>query len=98
MTQMRVPNSTMRNTNVGRQISQNFRTVTGHAGKTRRFLIHADDGRGKAVEMDHLDLPRGMTMHEYHRNEHPLKVADVLITAGCREGFVWRDSHQKKSR
>ncbi len=70
--------------------SQNFRTITGHAGKTRRFLIYADNGQGKAVEVDRLDLPREMAMHEFRGNEHPLQVADVLITAGCGEGFVRR--------
>ena len=45
--------------------SQNFRTITGHAGKTRRFLIYADDGSGKAVEIDRLDLPKEMSMHAF---------------------------------
>ena len=70
--------------------SQNFRTITGHAGKTRRFLIYADDGRGKAVEIDRLDLPREMSMHEFRGNEHPLQAARVLITGGCGEGFIRR--------
>ncbi len=70
--------------------SQNFRTITGHAGKTRRFLIHADDGNGRAMEVDRLDLPREMAMHEFRGTEHPLQQVDVLITAGCGQGFVRR--------
>ena len=70
--------------------SQNFRTITGHAGKTRRFLIYADDGTGKAVEVERLDLPREMAIHEFRGHEHPLQEADVLITAGCGQGFVRR--------
>ncbi len=70
--------------------SQNFRTITGHAGKTRRFLIYADDGQGKAVEIDRLDLPKEMSMHEFRGTEHPIQIADVLITTGCGEGFIRR--------
>ncbi len=70
--------------------SQNFRTVTGHAGKTRRFLIYTDDGQGQAVEVDRLYLPKEMSMHEFRGDSHPIQAADVLITAGCGEGFARR--------
>lgn len=68
--------------------SQNFRTVTGHAGKTRRFLIYEIDGEGNPVEVDRLDLPKDMSMHEWKGGPHPIDVVDVLITAGSGEGFV----------
>lgn len=68
--------------------SQNFRTVTGHAGKTRRFLIYEIDGEGNPVEVDRLDLPKDMSMHEWKGEAHPIDVVDVLITAGSGEGFV----------
>ncbi len=70
--------------------SQNFRTITGHAGKTRRFLIYAEDGLGRAKEIARLDLPKEMAMHEFRGNNHPLREVDILITAGCGEGFVRR--------
>lgn len=70
--------------------SQNFRTITGHAGKTRRFLIYADDGQGHAVETNRLNLPKNMSMHEFRGAEHPIQMADVLVTAGCGEGFIRR--------
>lgn len=70
--------------------SQNFRTVTGHAGKSRRFLIYEDDGTGKAVETGRLDLPREMSMHEFRGIEHPIGQLDVLITGSCGEGFIRR--------
>ncbi|BAO44178.1 NifB/NifX family molybdenum-iron cluster-binding protein [Thiolapillus brandeum] len=70
--------------------SQNFRTITGHAGKTRRFLVYADDGQGNAIEVDRLDLSREMAMHEFRGDEHPLQAMDVLITGGCGQGFVRR--------
>ncbi|HKJ77206.1 MAG TPA: nitrogen fixation protein, partial [Gammaproteobacteria bacterium] len=37
--------------------SQNFRTVTGHAGKTRRFLVYEAGPGQEPVEVDRLDLP-----------------------------------------
>ncbi|MEW8525962.1 MAG: hypothetical protein AB2552_23275 [Candidatus Thiodiazotropha endolucinida] len=39
--------------------SQNYRTITQHAGKTRRFLIYEQDPEtGQAHELDCLNLPK----------------------------------------
>ena len=70
--------------------SQNFRTITGHAGKTRRFLIYTPDGQGTPLETGRLDLPKELSMHEFRGAEHPLDDLDVLITGSCGEGFVKR--------
>lgn len=70
--------------------SQNFRTITGHAGKTRRFLIYEAQADGQVVEVERLDLPKAMSLHEYHGDDHPVYALDVVITAGCGEGFVRR--------
>jgi predicted Fe-Mo cluster-binding NifX family protein len=67
--------------------SQNFRTITGHAGKSRRFLVYQLDDTGMPVEGERLDLPKTMSLHEYHGDDHPLFGCDVLITAGCGENF-----------
>ena len=69
--------------------SQNFRTITGHAGKTRRFLVIEADGELNAQETDRLDLPKEMSMHAFPGNKaHPLDQLDILITAGSGQGFV----------
>ncbi len=60
--------------------SQNFRTVTGHAGKTRRFLIYEGETAADLREADRLDLPKAMAMHNFHGVEHPLDTVDVLLT------------------
>ncbi|KRT53551.1 NifB/NifX family molybdenum-iron cluster-binding protein [endosymbiont of Ridgeia piscesae] len=70
--------------------SQNFRTITGHAGKTRRFLIFGQDENGEVQELQRLDLPKAMSMHEFRGDEHPIFAVDVLITGGCGEGFIRR--------
>jgi len=70
--------------------SQNFRTVTGHAGKTRRFLVFQTNGES-VQEAERLDLPKEQSFHELHGDApHPIDGVDVLITASCGEGFVGR--------
>ncbi len=70
--------------------SQNFRTITGHAGMTRRFLIYEIDEQGKPVESGRLDLDKMMTMHEFRNKDgsHPLDQMDVIITASAGAGFI----------
>jgi predicted Fe-Mo cluster-binding NifX family protein len=72
--------------------SQNFRTITGHAGKTRRFLVYEVAGGGEPKEVERLDLPQGMALHDYHGDDHPLYGLglDVIITGGAGQGFVQR--------
>ena len=69
--------------------SQNFRTITAHAGRARRFMIFEDFPDGQIQETGKLDLPMEMSIHEYPRNAaHPIDGIDVLITASCGDGFA----------
>jgi len=68
--------------------SQNFRTITGHAGKTRRFLVYTRSAEGTWSEADRIDLPKEMSMHEFKGGSHPVDAFDVLITESCGEGFI----------
>jgi predicted Fe-Mo cluster-binding NifX family protein len=72
--------------------SQNFRTITGHAGKTRRFIIFEADDEGSPHEVDRLDLPMDMSLHDYHGDDHPLFELGLhaVITQGAGGGFVQR--------
>jgi predicted Fe-Mo cluster-binding NifX family protein len=70
--------------------SQNFRTITGHAGKARRFLIFEAAGTEPPQETGRIDLPKEMSLHEYHGDDHPVFDMDVVITAGCGARFVER--------
>ena len=71
--------------------SQNFRTITGHAGKGRRFLIFTVQEGQPVTASDRLDLPLNMSVHAWDGlGEHPLFELDYLITAGCGEGFIRR--------
>ncbi len=69
--------------------SQNFRTITGHAGKTRRFLVY-DSQQAEIRETERLDLPKEMSMHEFRGDRHPLDALDVLIVGSCGQGFMRR--------
>ena len=68
--------------------SQNFKTITGHAGKTRRFLVFSASEEGQWVEVDRLNLTKDMSIHEFKGRAHPVDDFDVLITAGCGQGFI----------
>ena len=71
--------------------SQNFRTVTGHAGKTRRFLIYEALPGEDPREIGRLDLPKHMSMHEFHADgPHPLDEVEAVIAASAGTGFVQR--------
>lgn len=67
--------------------SQNFRTVTAHAGKTRRFLIFDISHPCSPREVDRLDLDKALSFHEFRGDHHPIDGVAVLITGGAGEGF-----------
>jgi predicted Fe-Mo cluster-binding NifX family protein len=71
--------------------SQNFRIITPHAGRTRRFLVYEAAAGGEPVEVDRLDLPKELSMHEFHaKGLHPLDAVDVIIAGSFGEGFAAR--------
>ena len=70
--------------------SQNFRTVTSHAGKARRFIVFDLATPCTPREVERLDLPRELALHEYRGLDHPLFAMDAVITGGAGEAFVRR--------
>ncbi|ADE11042.1 NifB/NifX family molybdenum-iron cluster-binding protein [Sideroxydans lithotrophicus] len=68
--------------------SQNFKSVTGHAGKSRRFIIFDIGAPCDSPEVVWLDLPKEMTFHEFSGDRHPLDDMDVILTASAGQGFV----------
>ncbi len=71
--------------------SQNFRTITGHAGKARRFMIFEVQSPDEIAEVTRLDLPINMAIHGFdHTLQHPLDETDILITGSAGDGFVMR--------
>jgi predicted Fe-Mo cluster-binding NifX family protein len=74
--------------------SQNFRTITPHAGKTRRFLLFDVAPGSEPVETGRLDLPIEMSMHEFRGGPHPLDGTEVLIAGSAGPGFFAKMSER----
>ncbi|MET0027438.1 MAG: nitrogen fixation protein [Candidatus Thiodiazotropha sp.] len=70
--------------------SQNFRTITAHAGKSRRFLTYETNAQGELVELARIDLPKELSIHEYKGANHPLFEFDILVSASAGQGFINR--------
>ena len=70
--------------------SQNFKTVTNHAGRARRFLVYSVEQGQAPVEMERIDLPMEMSIRALggRRVPHPLDAMDVLLSASFGAGFV----------
>jgi predicted Fe-Mo cluster-binding NifX family protein len=68
--------------------SQDFSTVSLHAGKTSRFILFDAVPGGVPLETGKLDLPEEMTMHAFAGGVHPLDSVDVLIAASAGPGFI----------
>ena len=69
--------------------SQNFRTVTGHAGRARRFLIYDVQPGAATSECGRLDLPLEQSFHEMGGvGTHPVDGVDVIISASFGGHFV----------
>lgn len=70
--------------------SQNRKTVTGHAGRCRRFWIYdvvGGEARGRTL----LELPLEQSFHASHgADPHPLDHVNVLITGGLGLGLQQR--------
>lgn len=67
--------------------SQNFRTITAHAGKARRFLIFDISCPCSPREVERLDLDKDMAFHEFRGDYHPIDGVKALITGGASEGL-----------
>ncbi len=71
--------------------SQNFRTVTGHAGRARRFLIFEAQPGGEPVETGRLDLPKELAIHDFDDDgPHPIDGVDAVLSEGFGQGFAQR--------
>jgi len=68
--------------------SQNFRTVTAHAGMTRRFIVYDTAAAAGVAEVSRLDLDRDMAFHGFAGGPHPVDGVEVLLTGGAGDGFV----------
>jgi predicted Fe-Mo cluster-binding NifX family protein len=70
--------------------SQNRKTITGHAGKCRKFWIYQIEG-DQVVGKTLLELPIEQSFHESpHDAPHPLDGVNALICGGIGQGLQSR--------
>jgi len=70
--------------------SQNRKTVTGHAGKCRKFWIYDVEGC-EVKDKRLLELPIEQSFHESSpHTPHPLDEVNVLISGGMGSGLQGR--------
>jgi predicted Fe-Mo cluster-binding NifX family protein len=70
--------------------SQNRKTVTGHAGKCRKYWLYQITGK-EITSRELLELPIEQSFHESnHDQPHPLDAVDVLICGGMGQGLQHR--------
>ena len=70
--------------------SQNFKTVTNHAGKARRFIVYQVETDQEPQEIDRIDLPKDMSLSAFTGTAHPIDTVDVVISASFGPGFARR--------
>lgn len=69
--------------------TQDFRTISGHAGQARRWLVFAAEEGNQPVVAENLELPPNLVFHHFKGSgSHPLDAVSVLITRFAGEGFV----------
>ncbi len=70
--------------------SQNRKTITGHAGKCRKFWIYEVENN-QVLGRNLLELPMEQSFHESNHNApHPLDDMNVLICGGMGPGLRYR--------
>ena len=70
--------------------SQNRKTITGHAGKCRKFWIYEIDNK-TILKKTLLELALEQSLHESHgAGAHPLDGINVLISGGAGHGLIRR--------
>lgn len=70
--------------------SEDFRTVSGHAGHATRFMVYEAATGREPMEVARLELSDAQTLHDFGGGPHPLDGIAVLIAAGAGQCLVER--------
>jgi len=71
---------------------QNGRTISGHAGRTNRFLIYTIENQ-KIIDKTEMDMEKEQTFHNIFHDgvkpipEHPLLHINAIIAGNMGTGF-----------
>ena len=75
--------------------SQNRKTVTGHAGRCRKFWIYTLEN-GQITDKSLLELSKEESLHDSDSNApHPLDSMNILLTAAMGSGLSARLARKK---
>jgi len=69
--------------------SQNRKTITGHAGKCRKFWVYEIEGN-EPLKRTLIELAMDQSFHESKHAAHPLDDVNVLISGGMGQGLQFR--------
>jgi predicted Fe-Mo cluster-binding NifX family protein len=70
--------------------SEDFQSVSGHAGHAARFLVFEAETGKEPVEVARIDLNEDQTIHNFQGGAHPLDGVEVLIAGSAGGCFVER--------
>lgn len=74
--------------------SQDFTTITGHAGRANHFLVFQAEAGQEPQLLEKVTLSKEMTFHEYHVHSpnapHPLDGTELIITTSAGVNFQQR--------
>lgn len=68
--------------------SQDYTTISGHAGNATRFLVFEAQAGQEPVETARLDLSDDQTIHSFQGGAHPLDGVEVLIAGSAGQCFI----------
>lgn len=71
-------------------VSDDYKTVSGHAGHATRFLVFEANKEKTPVEVARIDLREEQTIHNFQGGKHPLDGVEVLIAGSAGGCFVER--------
>ena len=71
--------------------SEDFRRVSEHAGRARRWLLFEGERGGPAVLVDRIEVPAELVFHHFKGREgHPLDGIAALITRSAGDNLLAR--------
>jgi len=71
-------------------VSEDFETISGHAGHACRFLLFEGEAGREPKEIGRLELGEEQTIHHFQGGAHPLDGIEVLIAGSAGQCFVER--------
>lgn len=72
-------------------VTNDAHKVTGHAGRTRRWLVYDVLDVAEIPQPQRIDLEAEMVFHHYEGEEpHPLDGIKAIITQSAGDGFLLR--------